>query len=455
MRAQAPAGWWPSSLSYSVVIVGAAILGIAPLAGWALASESWLIFMGLAVIAVLPIIVAWPVISTVGLYAVLAIFLDAFPLLPGSSVTKPIGVLAGATLVAAGLVERRLRRPPPAVLWWGLLLGWAMLSAAWALRPGLVFTRLPTAVSLFVLYLVGVSYKPTKRDLYWVCVLTVLGGVMAAISAYFFGFNEQAATVTAARGRLVLGDLESNPNTLGRVLLLPLAIAIVGFVRLRGTLEKGLALSAVAVISVGIYTSVSRSAVLAALAMLAVLFYRIHARKYVFGVMLLLLALLTMMPDVLFHRFAQLSSGQDATGSGRTEIWTVGLEALQRFGFYGAGLENFVEVYISSTPLLSGGKTAHNTYLMVFVELGAVGLILMLGGITSHLLALWKARKAGHDGAALTALEAASWGSLISAMFGDQIWSSKSFWLIWMLLVWAIRYEAQTEDVSKTPTFAG
>ena len=95
-------------------------------------------------------------------------------------------------LLAAGLVERRLGRPPLAALWWSLFMVWAALTTAWAINPDAAFRRLPSALSLFFLYLVAVSFKPSRKELYWVCVLTVLGGVMAAGAGYLFGLEADA-----------------------------------------------------------------------------------------------------------------------------------------------------------------------------------------------------------------------------------------------------------------------
>ena len=154
------------SLGPSAVVVAIGIaLGI--LVAAALADHRWVrsgLLMGLALI---PIVLRWPVIVPFGLYALLLPF-DTIQAGFGMTLTKPIGALAIAVLAAASLVERRLRRPPATALWCGLLLIWGIGSAAWAIDPDLVFGRLPTLVGISVLYILAVSIVPCRTEFHWV-----------------------------------------------------------------------------------------------------------------------------------------------------------------------------------------------------------------------------------------------------------------------------------------------
>jgi O-antigen ligase len=405
-------------------------------------TEQWILLAGLALAALAPIVIRLPVVSTFGLYALLACSFDALPLLEGSTLTKPVGVLTGAALLGAGLVGRRLGRPPLAVLWWGLFMVWAIVSAAWAVNPDLSLGRLTQALSLFFLFLVAVSFRPSRKELLWVCALTVVGGVLAASAGYVFGLDEEA-TGKRARARIAIGDeTGKNPNTLGRVLVLPLAIAIAGSIGLRRSLQRAIAMGCVALIGVGIYISMSRAAVLAMVVVIAVLLYRLRARWQIVGAMVVLLALATVMPAQFYERTGALATGEDTTGSGRTEIWQIGLRGVEQFGLFGAGLNNFHQVY-KLHVISPKGVGAHNTFLMVWVDLGIIGLILMLAALGSHFVAAWRARKTGQGGVVLTALEAGSFGMLTSVMFGDMLWT-KVFWLVWILLIWATYCETQS-----------
>jgi hypothetical protein len=430
---------WTWGVPLSTGIIALAILGLAPLFGWALATKSWLILSALALLVGVPVIVRWPVVSAFGLYAFLVPF-DSVSALSaegvGGSLTKLVGLLAGGVLLVAGLTERRLHRPPLAALLWGLLVLWAALSAMWAINPAYVRGQLPTVLSLFVLYVIAVCIKPSRQELYWVCLLLVIGGSLAAAIAYFYGLDEPVRGTV--RGRLVIGDRESNPNLLGAALIPPFALAIAGFIRLRGAVQRAMAGGSIALIGLGIYIS-SRAAVVGLVVAIAVLFYRLRVRGQLIIAVLMLVVLVATLPDALSVRITRVLSGEDTTGSGRIAIWQVGLDAVKEFGIFGAGLANFVEAYnLYAPPMpLGTGRAAHNSYLMVWVDLGIVGLALMFAALGSQFLGVHNARKAGGGGIILAALEAAWFGELALMFFTHGIYTSKMVWLSWILLAWA------------------
>lgn len=423
-----------------------AVLIVAPLLGRAVASEAWYVFAFLVGVALIPVFVRWPVVSTFGVYAFLAPFdsVSAIADAGGASLMKFIGILSVVVLLANGLLGRRhFVRPPFAALCWGLFMFWATLSAAWALDQDLVFQRLPTALSLFLFYLVAVSIRPSGKELFAICMLAVLGGMIAAGTAYFYTDTVK----TSARGTLVLGGQAANPNALAAALILPLALAIGGYVGLRSVLLKAAAITAVALIGVGVYITASRKAILAIIAMIIVLLYRLRARWRILIAVAVLVALVAAMPQTATDRIETVFTGEDATGSGRTKIWEVGIAALERFGVFGAGLSNFTVMYnlsASHGPYL-GPRGAHNTYLGIWVELGIVGLILILAAVGTHIWAAHRSRPQGTDDAMLSAIEAAGIGILVIAFFADMLWS-KDFWLPWILLTWSTCTELAGED---------
>jgi O-antigen ligase len=448
------ARWWPSTPPTLTSIVGIAMLVLAASFGWALAyglaspkPRDWLAFGALVAVALVPVIVRWPAISTFGIFAFIATALDAFPILPGgATLTRPAGALAAAVLLGAGLIERRLGRPPAAALWWAALLLWGIVGVMWAVDTDEALERLPTKISVVALYLVAVCFRPSRKEFYWVCALTVLGGVLAAALAYFFGFDRLAEAQRAAQGRIALGDMQGNAAQLGRVLILPLTLAIAGFLGGRGTIPRALALGFAACIGLGTLISMSRTALVATAAVLLVMFYRIRARWQVVAVMVLLLVIAAFMPATFYERIDALVSGQDDTGSGRLDIWRTGLRIfVERSGFLGAGLDNFNSLLGFYSPGYE--RTAHNIYLLVLVELGVPGLAMMLAAIASGFFAVWRARSSGDNSIALAALEAACIGELITGFFLSSLFT-KSFWMPWILVTWAMYSEKRSNETS-------
>jgi O-antigen ligase len=470
---------WRVGLPAEAKLLVVAAVGIAILTGWALVRADerptqlrmvWPLVALVAAILVPPV-VRWPVITTFGLYALFVPFESVAVIADsgGATIPKLVGIPAGAVLLGAGLIERRLVRPPKAALCWGLLVLLAGLSLGWAIDAEISYKRLPSLLSLFGLYLAAISLRVTKKELTWICILTVLGGAMAAGTGYFLGFDENADGMRAARGRLTLGGGEKqNPNTLGSVIVLPLALAIGGFLGLRGLgfrglLVKAVAISAVGVMGVGLFVTMSRSAVLALATLLLVLLYRFHIRFSALVLVAVLLGAVAIMPEKFFERMStEASDPAEATGSGRLGIWAAGVEALGDYWAIGAGYSNFPTAYARYVPM--GGhdnaRGSHNTYLGIWVELGIGGLALMSLAVAGHLVAAARVRGT-QSGAviALRAIEAAAYARLATAFFADSL-TTKSFWMVWILLVWATRLAQESstdrdaashEDVKEAP----
>jgi O-antigen ligase len=415
-------------------------LVLAPVFGWALAQENWIVVLLLTMVGLIPLIIRWPVVSTFGLYALLVPFDTVASLADagGATLTRLLGILAGGVLLVAGLVERRFGRPPPAAVFWVLFIVWGIVSAIWALDPYLALRSLPTPLSLVVLYVIAVCYRPSQKELYWVCLLVIFGGVAAAAIGYTYGL-ESAATRATARGTLVIGERSTNPNALGAALILPVALAAAGFVGWRGFLQKSLAVGALGVLGIGIYMTKSRGALAAIIITMLAFAIRSRVRLRALIPIIVLLTLIALLPSTFFARAGMVFTGEDATGAGRTEIWSVGIAALEHVGIIGAGFANYTEIYKFSDTYSPGvwAKGAHNTYLATWVELGIPGLALMLAAMASHLLAVRGLARTGLSGVLLPALEAACFGMLLGAFFADRLWV-KYFWLPWILLAWAV-----------------
>src|SRR5262249_54533475 len=130
----------------------AIIVGI--LIGRLVGNEGW---MFLAPLLFLPFIAKWPVESALGIF-VLAIPFDEIAIFGvggesgATSLTFLVGGAAAAILFVVILGQGRFRVPRISALWWCFLIVWCGITALWALNPPAVLRRLPTAVSLLLLY---------------------------------------------------------------------------------------------------------------------------------------------------------------------------------------------------------------------------------------------------------------------------------------------------------------
>lgn len=413
------------------------LIGAGALTGVVVVYEKWLLLVTLAAI---PFVLRWPVETSLGIFAFVLPF-DSVSALQkegtGTTLSFLIGGASGIILVTTGLVTGRLERPPRAALWWGLFVLWGATTLLWAFQPKAALDRLPTAIACFLFYLAAVSFRLTRKELSTVFLLTILGGIVAA--AYgFLGFIQAAGV---ERATLVLGERATNPNTFAASLLLSLSLALGRFILARGWLEKLVMMAAVCTIALGILLSMSRGILIGAAAVILIYVYRLGLRRRMVFAVFLLLLLLSAMPALFF---ARVQTAMSDRGAGRFDIWQTGLSAFQQYGLIGAGLNNFPEVYdkfaADAAQFRGFHRDPHNIYLGIGVEMGAVGLLLFLGGVKSQLRDVQRfyvAAKA-FEAPMVVACEAACWGMLIAGFSGTFVWN-KSFWLSWVYLTLVLR----------------
>jgi O-antigen ligase len=274
-----------------------------------------------------------------------------------------------------------------------------------------------------------------------VVLLTILGGCCAA--AYVIAEFHQGVSVAGTdRSSLVVGDQEADPNGMAAGLLLPISLAMALFFSSEKRTAKVLAMLAVAGIGLSIFLTMSRGAALALIVIAVVFLLRLKKMRVLAPVVALSLLLL-FVPASFFSRFEKAGA---SGGAGRIPIWTVGVEALKHFWVQGAGVDCFpaaYTLYAGSGPEFTGfDRASHNIYLMTAVELGIVGLILLLLAIRAQFRVVRHAP--GRFDPMLVASEAACWALLVSGFFLDTIWR-KYFWLSWILLTLCTQMRSDTQ----------
>jgi putative inorganic carbon (HCO3(-)) transporter len=249
------------------------------------------------------------------------------------------------------------------------------------------------------------------------------------------------------RSSLILGEHETDPNQFAASLLLPFSLAFGVFLAARGRLVKMAVLAVLVSILFAIMLTMSRGGLLGVVVTLLVFLYRFRLKLGVIIPVAIGALLLSALPSLFFQRIS--GSVQDA-GAGRAYIWIVGLAALEAYGVFGAGLGNFpvaFDQFAGSSPIpISSGNASHNIYLNTCVELGVIGLVLLVNALRTE-LSRRPIRKSLSLFHSAVACEAACWGILISGLFLDILWK-KSFWLVWILLAAASRLQASPTEGS-------
>jgi O-antigen ligase len=413
--------------------------------GFAIATQKWIV---LGTIAGLSLVLVWPVEVALGGFALLIPF-DSIAVLGDQSSGQGattlnwyVGAGAAVILLCVGLAGGRIHRPPTAAVFWGLFIAWGALSVMWALDPDLAMQRLTTAAGLFGLYLVVVSLRATEKELRTVMLLTIMGGVVAAlyVTKSFFGGTSYRLTMRAS---LIAVQHADDPNQFATCLLLPLALATGMFFSFRRQLAKLVMLGPMAAIAMGIFVTMSRGALVAMALMWGIFVVRSGMRWRALAPIPIFLLLLLLMPAMFFTRW---DDSRTWSGAGRVGIWMAAAHMLQHYGVAGAGLDNFTVAYnqyAGATSAFEGyGRNAHNIYLTTWGELGIVGLGLLLMAGRTQLRAAARAAKRSMVSRMVASVpcEAACWAMLASGFFLDILWR-KVFWFSWGLLAVVLRMQ--------------
>jgi hypothetical protein len=410
------------------------IIGIAS----AIASSEWIY---LAIAFAPPSIYFFtmrPFVSLFGLYCFLVPF-DSILVVSeqphGATVTKLIGIASMSALFITGVFEKKIVKPDKIVIWWGFFVVFGVLSILWAIRPEMMYLRIPTALGLFLMYLTISSYKVEGKDFEIVKKMIIYGGVVASIYTTFLYFVEGIKYLGSERASLLAGEQRADPNQFAFALLIPFALTVNAAFTERKLPVRLLNWAFLGIIVFAIIITGSRGALLGTITILLTLLFNKGRKHLLVPAMIIFLIILRFLPEMLFDRISQ---SVETGGAGRLDIWNTGLEALKYYwlsgysGLLGIGLDNFPAIFAKFGPFYSGELAPHNIYLCAVVELGIIGSSFMGIAIFKHYsLIANKFYRYDHNSAVL---KAALFGLMISAFFLDVIWR-KSFWLLWMLIM--------------------
>jgi O-antigen ligase len=364
---------------------------------------------------------------------------------------------ACAMLLLTGLTNRGFIRPPRPALWWALFVLWAVLTSAWASSFETARFRWPVMALMLVLYVVAVSFDATEQELARVALLAILGGCVVSSIAlydylqgryYVFKTVEEAlaSPLVEPRASLMLGGEATNPNTLAASLVLPLSLALGVLLSSRNWFSRLLSATATALIGACIFATLSRGAMVAVCVVFTIYIWRSRANWRVLLCLIIPIAVvcvtLATKPEAITARFEVTLEDR---GAGRLDVWNGAIEAFEDHPVAGVGLDGFPDAvdryrYVYSR-LFTGAKESHNIYVGIAVELGVIGLALLLCMAGDHLLAVARVFRSDPNGLVrfrLISHEAACWGLLTCGFFLDLLWESY-FWMAWILLILAVR----------------
>lgn len=387
--------------------------------------------------ALLYISIIAPIAFPFSAYVLLTPF-DSILNLPGSStLTRILGAAAGAALLFYMLRTKKAVEPPRATALWLVFYLWTAASMFWAIDVGSAQALLPTSIQLFALYVVVSMMRIEAPQLLLVVRAAALGGVASGV--YGLYMYHTGAGIFKDRLFIHTDTSQLNPDHFAASLLLPIAICLIAALWSRSLLTKVASIAATVIMLVTIDLTGSRGAMLGIAALLVYLAFRDPHRKalMVTGAGLVALAVAVSGPASFFARWAE--AGVNG-GAGRASIWAVGAVAFKQNWLVGAGYGNFPFAYDRAfiqtfQPFYANWhRASHNILLNSGVELGVIGLILLLFAWWGQFRLLKDVKPDDTRFPLKLALEGTLIGLFVCGMFAD-IMIEKYVWLAFMLVV--------------------
>jgi O-antigen ligase len=332
-------------------------------------------------------------------------FLEIVPLFgPVLNLTKLAGVLLALSWLALLATRSDARLDFVAVHPYvataiGLFVGWATLSTVWAENTDAALTSVSRYALNLILFLIVFTAVRNRRDLR----LVLLGFVIGAGIAGIWGIASPSAEDP---GRLATGAFD--PNELAAVLVSGVALSVAVIAITRGQPLVRLLAAGIGIFCAGgVWLTASRGGLIAlGAALLAAILISGRWRPQVAVVAIAFAAVSYVYfagfaPADVQERISEPTSGQARLQEGRTTIWQVAWRVVEANPAQGVGAGNFEtssKHYVlqpgtltRTDQILNEPKVAHNSFLEVFSELGAVGvglfLLIVVFSIASLLLA--------------------------------------------------------------------
>ena len=321
-----------------------------------------------------------PLIFPFGLYVLLVPFDNLLGNTSSGTLTKLLGIMAGVFVILLAVRRKTATFGGTSVILLAALSAWMMFSIVWALDQDVALQILPTYAGLFLLYVALSMLRVSPVEYKLVLFLVVASGLAAAIygtNAFYHDPSLAASDPSTTRLVVQSGTQSIDPNHFANALLFPMAILIMWTLRASRIFAKLAGLAALTLMTVALLLSGSREALGGLIVIVSYFIWRSRYRVQVTAAAAVVLSLTFTVQTSIWTRLGMIFSDG---GSGRTSIWSVGLEAAKHRWFQGYGIGNFPTAYdmyyigVHQLQPYGWNSPAHNIVLHYIVELGIVGL---------------------------------------------------------------------------------
>jgi O-antigen ligase len=294
------------------------------------------------------------------------------------SIAHLAGLMAFAAGILAAIRRRQLRHPNAALLLAAVFVLWSALTYFWSLDRAATRGRALTLAELLgMLWLIWDLCRGPARQVQLISAY-VCGSVVASGIAFWRYFHDIQTYYLryAASG--------FDPNDFGLVLAIAIPLALSLALRGRGWTRWWWFASVPAIIAAVLLTA-SRAGMIATCVALLFAVWTWRRGDWVYRIATVIFAgglALSLWSGPAPQRQRLATIGQEiSTGTlhDRTRIWKAGLRALRCRRIGGVGLGAYpkaVEPWLGKSTVKGFQYVAHNTFLSVLVECGAIGFVI-------------------------------------------------------------------------------
>ena len=301
--------------------------------------------------------------------------------IPGlASTARLLGVLAIVLGILKVLINFRLRRPPRAMVWVVLLIGWCLLAMNWSIKPGFTLERAITYTLLLIFMWLIWDLADTPRRQKWIMRAFILGMVVV-ISNSYLRFVGIGLAMSGEEYRAGAERTDVNQLAFQACFAIQFALFLITR-REKGALELPnwfywgfIAAAGVAVLLTG-----SRSGILGGAITTAAFFpllreaWRKSGWKNLAALLLVAVVMAGMASRLVSRAIVErLAEGTESdTYRERQVAWQRGLQAWSQTPLLGVGPATYN--FIGSPEGME--KVAHNSFVSLLVESGIIGFLL-------------------------------------------------------------------------------
>ena len=354
-------------------------------------------------------------------------------------VTNALWAAAFVGTIATGLLERRIARPPALFLAMLAFVAWQLTTYYWSIDPESSLARVRLMIFMLVLVWMVTELAASERIRHYLMQAYVLGcfvlcGIL--INAFISGHAIDGY-------RYVPSNF--NPNVAADMIAVGVAMALLITGSRYGRKLLILNIAFVPLGLFGVILTASRSGFfLTCLAAVGVFFVLRHTRLLYRAAWFVVLV--GVFAGVFFGLAANQTLGVNlqrltfqtgtyslGTLTGRTTIWSAGLEHFEEHPLAGVGAGTFNAAVEGQ---LGGRNSAHNVFIETAVETGTVGLILLIVALVASASPVlhWRDHQTGLRMVLLMVVIGASLVANISA-----------YYLLWFVLAVLSRTGATNE----------